>query len=186
MRQRELRIDADLVIAADDVHIQGARSPPFRALPAGRFLRRGGQAHDLAGGCRRDTQQHGVQVVILLGAAHRRRLEHAGDSQAAKTAGREDVHAELKISHPVAQVAAQRQDHGTPAGLAGHGRSRRIVTAMSVNCWRTGAWGLWTVTSAACTISSARQAVTSLSASVSISMTGSPATILASRSAMAP
>src|SRR5262245_27781469 len=56
----------------------------------------------------------------------------------------------------------------------GHASPRRTVTATSATSGPTGACGLWTVTSAACTGLVARHSAASRSASVSIRSTGSP------------
>ena len=160
MREGQLGAVADLITAGDDVHVQRPRAPAHGAHAPGRRFRGGAQAQHVARRQRGHGEQHGVQVVGLLGPADGGGLEHSRDRCAEETASHKHVDAELEVSHPVAQIAAERQHHGALAGqprpgvrlvaaaVPGHGWLRRIVTAMSSNWCPSGACGLCTVTSA--------------------------------------
>ena len=113
---------ADLVAAGDEVDVKGTRPPADRAHPAARLLGRLAPVKDGPGGQPAVREQHSVQVVRLVGPAHRAGLEHAGDGHGRNPgAGGQGVDPGLQVRQPVAEVAAQCEHD-----LAGRaGRRRR-------------------------------------------------------------
>src|SRR2546423_841969 len=169
-------------VSRDPVDIQRPRPVPAAGVPspARRLFQYPGPGQPiLRAGRVVVDQQGGVEEGRLLVVAPRRGLVHPASDQQHAGQGLDGT---AEVPEPVAQVAAEREDgpgHRVPLVF-------RTVTATSVNSCGIGAPGLCTVTVAAPTRSSVRQATASRSASVSMRLTGSPATIFTSFSANSP
>ena len=133
----------------------------------------------------RCCEQHGVQVIGLVGPPTGAGLEDRGDGHGDDpVAGRQGIDAGLQVRQPVAEVAAEREDTD-PRGRRRH-RPPGPGPLASVSRGSAG-WsryvsnghadrGLWLVHRDLClaTLASARHAVASRWASVSMSATGCP------------
>src|SRR5690606_19676954 len=163
----------------DDVEIESAWPPPLPADPAGVGLdplETGDQVGRFEIG---GHHRHRVEVGVLLGAADRGRFVESGEG--------DDISDLLQPPHrltqrrvPVAEVGAE--GYRRPIGH----RVRCTVTATSRKGISIGAWGLWIVTVAALTRSSAMTTPATRSATRSIRFQRSPLTVSATCSVRAP
>src|SRR5215831_21379199 len=201
VRQGQLRAVAHHVTVDDDVQVERARPPDLVPDPPEDGLHAVAPLQDSMGGQRRRRDEHGIQVVGLRRATDRRGLvDRRYRDQVEPGRVEERIKAALQILEPVAEIAAERDrdpgppvDSGGPVSrrrflspVAAHVRLRRIATVTSLNRWRKGAWGLWTVISTSSTPGSDRHPSASRWASVSMSRTGGPLASRTSRSATAP
>ena len=196
VRQRQRRIVADHVAVGDDVDIQRARPPGHLRGPGGSRLRGLAAGQDRAGPAApwsRAARRSGSPAGWGRRPARSRRpARPPGSSSPGGPHRASTAPCRFAIRSPRLLPSARttRAGRTRPAAAASppvhgrrvHRRVRRIVTVTSSKGCGTGACGLCTVISTSSTPGSARHAVASRSASVSMSLTGSPETMADSRS----
>ena len=146
MRNGQLGGVATHSLHDDEIQVEGAWTPSLDPLPAVVVLDAVQPGKKLLGSQCGIDQDHTVEEVVLVGAAHGGRLVESGDGQHV-TQLRYRGYCRKECRGPVTEI--RPESHGSACQ-----RHRLTVTETSSNGTASGACGLWTVTSTARTRSS--------------------------------